>query len=341
MREDNLLKQAITAARAGHELTARDIFLQIVESEPRNELAWLWLVGLLDELDDCIYACEMVLDINPGNANARQHLDKLLAEKQSELDAESLRAEEQVRQARELFKANDRDSALVIVHSLTQGGSASADAWCLLAELAPGMDERAHALEKLLALTPGDIQAQKELERLHHFQQNPLDLAAMYEEQGDLDKAIDTYKRAALNPGFKNQWNSIYWKIVGLENLYQEKIAYVSPAVSIARLTGGPPLLYFMLMLIQVGVNPFAHPEPLLWLGFFWVLLGGFMIALASVRSRHFLWILLFKDISAGGTPTARLAMAAAGWILVLLPYVMLFLTAFYRLRDFLISLSF
>jgi putative transposase len=73
MQDDNLLKQAITAARAGHELTARDIFLQIVESEPRNELAWLWLVGLMDELDDCIYACEMVLDINPGNVNARQH----------------------------------------------------------------------------------------------------------------------------------------------------------------------------------------------------------------------------------------------------------------------------
>jgi hypothetical protein len=63
------------------------------------------------------------------------------------------------------------------------------------------------------------------------------------------------------------------------------------------------------------------------------------MIALASVRSRHFLWILLFKDISAGGTPTARLSMAAAGWILVLLPHVLLFLTAYYQLRDFVFSL--
>jgi tetratricopeptide (TPR) repeat protein len=340
MREDDLLKQAITAARAGHELTARDIFLQIVESDPRNELAWLWLIGLLDDLDDCIYACEMALDINPGNTNVRQQLNKLLAEKQNGLDAERLRAEEQVRQARELVKANDSDSALAIVRNLTRGDCVSADAWRLLAELVPEMDEQVHALEKLLAITPGDIQAQKELKRLQHFQQNPLDVAAMYEEQGDLDKAIATYRLAILRPDFKSQWNNLYWKIVRLENLREEKITYISPRVSIARLTSGPPLLYFMLMLVQVGMNPFAHPEPLLWIGFFWVILGGFMIALASVRSRHFLWIWLFKDISAGGTPTARRFMAAAGWILVLLPHAMLLLTAYLRLRNFALSLS-
>jgi tetratricopeptide (TPR) repeat protein len=247
--------------------------------------------------------------------------------------------EEQVRQARELVKANDRDSALGIVRSLTQGGMVIADAWRLLAELTPGMEERIHALEKLLALVPGEVQARKQLERLRHFQKDPLDLAAMYEEQGDLDKAIATYQLAMVKSASKKHWDGIYWKIVRLENLRQEKITHVSPGVSIARLTGGPPLLYFMLMLVQVGVNPFAHPEPLLWFGFFWAFLGGFMIALASVRSRHFLWRLLFKDISSGGTSTARLMMAAAGWILVLLPHIMLVLTAYQRLREFTFSL--
>lgn len=82
MQEDHLLQKAISAARAGHELTARDIFLGIVEIDPRKEIAWMWLTGLLDDLDDCIYACEMVLDINPGNVNARQYLDQLLVKKQ-------------------------------------------------------------------------------------------------------------------------------------------------------------------------------------------------------------------------------------------------------------------
>jgi Tfp pilus assembly protein PilF len=58
MQQDNRLQQAISAARAGRELTARDMFLDIVRDQPQNELAWMWLAGLLDDLDECIHACE-------------------------------------------------------------------------------------------------------------------------------------------------------------------------------------------------------------------------------------------------------------------------------------------
>jgi tetratricopeptide (TPR) repeat protein len=194
------------------------------------------------------------------------------------------------------------------------------------------MDERLHALEKLLELMPENIQARREFERLKHFRDNPLELAAMYEEQGNIEKAIETYGIAALKSKSKSEQNSIYWKTVRLENLRQEKISHISPTVSVARLTAGPPLLYFMLLFIHVGLNPIANPELLLWFGFFWVLLGGFMIALASVRSHSRLWSLLFKDAGAGGSPAARFSMSAAGWILVSLPFVLLFYAAFIRM---------
>jgi len=335
MREEQLLQQAISAARAGRELTARDIFLEIIEINPQNEVAWMWLTGLLDDLDDCIYACERVLEINPGNVNISQYLDQLLVERKKQQEAERLRLEEQAMHARELVKAGQRGEALELVRELAQTGEAGAEVWRLLADLAPEMDERSRALEKLLALTPGDAHARQELDRLHHFQNNPLDLAAMYEEQGNLDKAIETYGLASLKPGSKDQWNSIYWKIIRLENLRQENIAHISPGISVARLTGGPPLLYFLLMLVHVGMNPIANPEPFLWIGFFWVALGGFMIALASVRSHHRLWFLLFRDVGSGGTPAARFVMAAAGWILVFLPFLLLFYLAFNRLLAF------
>ena len=340
MAENNLLQQAITAARAGRELTARDLFLQIVESEPGNEVAWMWLTGLLDDLDDCIYACEQVLAINPGNANARNYLAQLRAKKQKAAEAEGVRLEQQLQQVRDLSGSNQRDQALQLIRELIKDGNVSADAWRLLAELAPEMDEQIHALEKLLELVPGDAHAQQQLERLRHFQENPLDLAAMYEEQGNFDKAIATYSLASMNPVSKKDWDRIYWKIAELENLRQENIAHISPGISVARLTAGPPLLYLLLMLIQVGINPFAQPEPILWFGFFWVLIGGFMIALASVRSRHRLWFILFKDVGEGGNPTARFVMAAAGWILVLLPHLILFLFAVYRLLNFFSSVS-
>jgi uncharacterized membrane protein HdeD (DUF308 family) len=89
------------------------------------------------------------------------------------------------------------------------------------------------------------------------------------------------------------------------------------------------------MLLIHVGLNPLAHPEPILWIGFFWVLLGGFMIALASVRSHSRLWSLIFKEVASGGTPTARFFMAVAGWILVFLPFMLLFLMAYNRLYNF------
>jgi tetratricopeptide (TPR) repeat protein len=332
MREDTLLQQAMSAMRAGHELTARDIFLEVVEINPRNETAWMWLTGLLDDLDDCIYACQKVLEINPANINVNQYLSQLLTDKKKQQEVQKLRIEEYVGRARELVKAKNRSKALDLVRSLAQAGEVNADVWRMLADLTPDMDERMHALEKLLDLTPGDAQARQEFERLRHFKNNPLDLAAIYEEQGNIEKAIETYSIASLRSTSKSEQNSIYWKTIRLENLRQEKIAHISPAVSVARLTAGPPLLYFMLLLLHMGFNLISNPDPLLGLGFFWVLLGGFMIALASVRSRHRLWSLIFKDAGSGGTPTARFIMSAAGWMLVAIPFALLFLMAYIRL---------
>jgi tetratricopeptide (TPR) repeat protein len=313
-------------------LTARDLFLEIVETNPRNETAWMWLTGLLDDLDDCIYACEQVLDINPQNANVRQYLGQLLAQKEKQREEYRLYMEGQVTHARELVKEKKKDEALELIRLLTKSGEVNADGWLLLAELSTDMDERLPALEKLLALAPGDAKAQKELERLRHFKNNPLDLAEMYAEQGDIEKAIEAYGAASIKSKSKKEQREIYWKTVQLENLRQEKITHVSSVISIARLTAGPPLLYFMLLLAHVGLNPFAEPAVLLWIGFFWVVLGGFLIALASIRSRSRIWSLLFKDAGSGGTPAARFSMAFAGWVLVILPFAVLFFAAFNRM---------
>ena len=333
---DNL-QRAIETARAGRELMARELFLDIVEAEPDNELAWLWLVGLLDALDDRIYACKKVLAINPTNTSAQKYLAPLLAEKQKILDAERLYAKNQVQQARELFKTNHRNEAISLIRALTQGETVGAEVWRALAELSPLLNEQVLALENLLKLTPGDVHVRQELQHLQYYQQNPLEMATMYEEQGELEKAITQYNRAALLPNAKKRWDAIYWKITRLQNLRLEKITHISPVVSIARLTFGPPLLYLMLMLVQVGINPFAHPDPLLWLGFIWVLLGGFMIALASVHSPERLEFILSNRVGTRGIPVARSAMTI-GWILVLLPYILLFVVAYRQLINFIVN---
>ncbi len=334
MREDPLLKQAIEAARAGRELTARDIFLEIVEHDRRNEVAWMWLTGLLDSLDECIYACEMVLDINPGNTSARQYLNQLLAKKQTQLDIENKFTAEQTLRAGELFRAGKRGAALELIRSVTNKSGVDVDAWRLLAELAPETEERMHALEKVLTLAPSDVKARQDLERLRHFQEDLPDLAATYEEAGDFEKALESYDLALTKAKSNKEWNAIYLKRARLENLRQENIAHISPTLSIARMAGGPSLLYLSLLFVHNGLNPFANPEPLLLAGIIWVMLGGGMIAFAAVRSHHRLWFVVFKDVSSSGTPAARFAVSATGWILVLLPHILLFKLALDRLFE-------
>jgi len=58
-----VLQRAIQAARAGRKIEARDLLIQIVETDPENEMAWVWLSGLVDSLEDRIIACEPLADL--------------------------------------------------------------------------------------------------------------------------------------------------------------------------------------------------------------------------------------------------------------------------------------
>jgi tetratricopeptide (TPR) repeat protein len=65
-----LLQQAIAAAKAGNRSAARDLLLQVVSDDERNEQAWLWLSGVVDDPAEQRIALENVLEINPRNASA-------------------------------------------------------------------------------------------------------------------------------------------------------------------------------------------------------------------------------------------------------------------------------
>ncbi len=340
-REEALLQKALTAAREKRELTARDLFLDVVEINPRNETAWLWLTGLLDDLDDCIYACEMVLDINPKNTRILPYLSKLREKKQKQLNQQRQAAEKEVEQALELAKLGRHEDALDLVRDAAQKIEPGPEAWRLIADLSADMDEQIHALEKLLVLTPNDTKSRETVNRLRHLKENPNELAAIYEERGEIDKAIEQYQFTLMQPQFKKRWREIDRKIVQLKVRRGEKIVHVLPTASIARLAAGPPLVYFFMLLIHVGINPFANPEPGLWLELLVILAGGLLIAFASVRSHHRLWYLLFRDVSTGGTPLARASMMVVGWLLVLVPFLHLFASAFLRLIAYLIELTY
>ncbi|MEW6239683.1 MAG: hypothetical protein AB1564_02610 [Chloroflexota bacterium] len=320
---NDLLQEAIRLARAGRELTARDLFRDVIRLDPRNKLAWLWLIGLLDDLDEQVDACRRVLEIDPAEARVRRRLDELLGRR-----GERVRA-----RARDLHAQGETERALWLLRREVQDNDRDPSSWLLLAELSRDVDEQARAYEQVVSLDPSDNAARKMLEKFRFRQQNPLDLPSLLEEQGRIDEAILEYQRAAARAKTSQEWDEIFRNITRLEDLRNEGIVHVSPSVSIARLSAGPPLLYLLSLLIHVGLNPLSA-DFIFWIGLGWSLLGGFLLALGTVRSRHRLWMLL-GDPAASGKPLSRFALRTSGWILVLLSFALLTLDALQRLAVF------
>lgn len=330
----DLLRKAIQAARSGRELTARDLFQDVVRLDPNNEVAWMWLSGLLDSLEDRLAACEQVLFLNPRNAPMRAYYEKLLAEQEVIRQRKREELEEILAYAHAEYEKKNYAQALLLVQELLQQEVQLADAWLLYAELVSGIDEKVQAYETALRLEPSNATARRQLEHYRLYQKEPFELAAYFEEEGRLDEAIAVYQEIAAKAGNSSEFDRAYREMVRLEDLKIEKIRYVRPLIHILRMSMGLPLLYLLLVLLQEGLNPFAHFVFYHWVGLPFIVLGSFFIAVAAVRSRHAIWQRLFGERGRGST-AARWTVALAGWILVLLPHLLLVLDSFARLAVF------
>jgi tetratricopeptide (TPR) repeat protein len=260
----DLLHQAVGLARAGKNDVARDIFLRVVEDDPYNELAWMWLAGLVDTLEDKIVACENVLTINPKNEKAQKYL-------------ESLR-------------------------------------WRLPVEV------------------PTPVVEKKNDTRPAH--KDPIDEAKFLEQDGKFDEALLIYKVEAARAQNPQTFNEMYRRITNIEQRQFEKIQYITPRAAVLRLSFTWPLLYVSLALVQVGLDPLHHLTSYLWFSFPWVVLGSYLIAVSEVRSRHRIWQRLFLE-DGDGTVFARTTIGVAGWLMVLIPMVLIMIDSLNRLSDF------
>jgi tetratricopeptide (TPR) repeat protein len=304
MSIDEKLQQGISAARAGQRREARDLLREVVAIDPRNVLAWMWLSGLLDGLDERIAACERALALDPGNARMQAYREQLLAK------------------LPQPAQVAGQDPA-------GETGAGPGD------DVDADLDEKVRACQAALAANPQDARARQELQRLQYLAGHPFELGIHYEEQGEPARAMRSYQRAFALAVTRQDKDAVYQRIHQLENRQKEKIVHIPPAISVARLTAGPPLLYLGLLLLQVGINPLAEPALLLWVGLLWVALGAFLAAMAAVHSYHPLWQQVFKDAGSGRSSRARLAMGAIGWTMILLPHLILFFDALVRLNVF------
>lgn len=335
MDSAEILRQALQAARNGRELTARDLFRDVVRLDPNNELAWMWLSGLLDPLEDRIAACERVLAINPGNRKIQAYLEQLLKEYEVDHQWKVSEQEEKVRQVRWFIEAGRRNEALILVQNILREETGHKEAWQLFAELSISLNDKVRAYQAMVELDPADASARAALRRFRYFQSNPLELATHYEEEGELDKALDLYEVLAAEAGTPSDFERMYKSIVRLEDAKLENVRHVKPAFTILRLSVGLPLLYIFEVFIQEGLNPIRHPSPVLWLGIPVVALGSFLLTVASLRVRHVVWRRWFGDHHSRGSDVMRGLVAATGLMMVLAPHLLLVLDSYARLQTF------
>ena len=334
MSSTDELRRAVDAARAGRKQEARDLLLKIVDDHPQNEAAWIWLSGLVDSLEDRIIACENALTINPNNEKVRAYLMQLREKQETELrQGQIYDAQELVRQAKNCAEMGNVSSALHLAQQATQRHPDNEDAWLLVADLSSYVGERISALEKAHDINPLNPKTLSSLEKARQFRDDPLSVASHYEQLGQFDKALDLCNQIAAQTKDAREFDKIYKNILRIEALKKEKIQYVSPRSSILRLAFGWPLLYFFLVLVQVGLNPFKHLDLHLWLGLPIVALGSFLLSLSEVRSRHVLWKKLFSE-NGDGSSFARLVTAAAGWMFVIFPHLLLLIDSLNRLLS-------
>jgi tetratricopeptide (TPR) repeat protein len=335
MDSAELLRQAIQAARSGREMTACNLFQDIVRVDPDNEIAWMWLSGLLDPLEDRIMACERVLSINPDNRRIRAYMDGLLKERNAARQKKVSELDERVQQVRWYMEDGKRDDALCLLQNILREDNNQIEAWLLFADLTVGIDDKVRAYEAIVQVDPSNGSARETLKRYRYFQRNPLELAAFYEEEGKLDQALELYQVLAAGAGDGSEFERIYKNIIRLEDAKIDNIRYIRPAFTILRLSAGLPLLYILEILIQEGLNPIRNPAPGLWIGIPLVVFGSFLLAVAGIRSRHAIWQKWFGEQEGRGSNAARALVAMAGWMMVLAPHVLLMWNSYLRMQTF------
>ena len=82
-----LVQQAQQALKAGNKSKAKDLLLKAVDIDEKNEMAWLFMSGVVDTPEEQLICLENVLAINPNNAKAKLGMEKVSQKTNSQRSA--------------------------------------------------------------------------------------------------------------------------------------------------------------------------------------------------------------------------------------------------------------
>ncbi|MBE0697553.1 MAG: hypothetical protein IH586_11585 [Anaerolineaceae bacterium] len=328
-----LLSQAIQILHSGQRAQARQMFIEVVDQDPNNAQAWIYLSHLVEDEEDQLIAIENALALLPGD-------EELLARREAHLLAyPHLRRtglgaslSDELAQAQQLVGEKKYPEAISLLRNLVYQYPGSEKAWLALADLEPGLPERTLAVEKVLKLDPHNPDVQRLLKQVQKEQKNPLQRGQYLEEQGEFDRALEVYLYIVTHSRLATQRLEARRRMENID-LRQEAhhIQPVHPNLNLARLAAGPVLLFLILLFMQSGLK-ITHLPLLALPGILSVGIGSLLVAVTEMVPAHPKWVAWYGRPGNGDEPEMRQGMRLLGWALMLAPYTIFMIEAGARL---------
>jgi twitching motility two-component system response regulator PilG len=148
-QELTTLQEGIALALKGEKASARKLLDQVIEFNPKNELAWLWLASVSETNEDCIHCWRQVLRMNATSEHAVNGLRRLLFQ-------------EGIASA----KAGDKVKARELLIELSQIDDTNEVAFLWLATVAKDAEEASKYTRRVLEINPANDRAKAFLQKL-------------------------------------------------------------------------------------------------------------------------------------------------------------------------------
>ena len=194
----HIFQTGVKAAQNGNRAEARQMLLQVVETEPENENAWLWLASISEYPEELLGFLNNILNINPNNARA---LEWSRATK-------SLLAKNFVRRGIEASGEAQMDLARQCFLQAVAHDERSEMAWFQLASISDSADEKISHLEKVLELNPENETAKASLQTAQsHIIESLLRKANVAAISGERETASEMLREVLeQSPDLEEAW---------------------------------------------------------------------------------------------------------------------------------------
>jgi twitching motility two-component system response regulator PilG len=138
------LRHGIESAKAGNRNEARVLLMRVVEVEPKNETAWLWLASISEYPEELLVFLQNVLSINPENQRAIEWTKQ----------TKSLLAKNVVQRGVIASQENQKDVARQCFLQAIAHDNQNEMAWLWLASIVESAEEKISHLKKVLSINP-------------------------------------------------------------------------------------------------------------------------------------------------------------------------------------------